>query len=151
MCNVSLICEEQLLQGELVFIDFFFFSSRRRHTRCREVSWARRCVQETGVHGILQIKMKPERYTKVGLIGTGSYANAYLVKGENSGKQFVIKEIDITSMSEAEKMESLKEAKICLLYTSDAADDTPCVDLGGRRIIKKKKSKIQNRIRRKRQ
>eukprot|EP00831_Metopus_contortus_P029952 TRINITY_DN24613_c0_g1_i2.p1 TRINITY_DN24613_c0_g1~~TRINITY_DN24613_c0_g1_i2.p1 ORF type:complete len:234 (-),score=55.10 TRINITY_DN24613_c0_g1_i2:50-751(-) len=35
---------------------FFFFSSRRRHTRCREVSWARRCVQETGyqrrVHGI---------------------------------------------------------------------------------------------------
>eukprot|EP00831_Metopus_contortus_P075644 TRINITY_DN6943_c0_g1_i4.p1 TRINITY_DN6943_c0_g1~~TRINITY_DN6943_c0_g1_i4.p1 ORF type:complete len:290 (-),score=55.63 TRINITY_DN6943_c0_g1_i4:94-963(-) len=29
--------------------------------------------------------------------------------------------------------------KNCLLYTSDAADDTPCVDLGGRRIIKKKK------------
>eukprot|EP00831_Metopus_contortus_P000388 TRINITY_DN10146_c0_g1_i1.p4 TRINITY_DN10146_c0_g1~~TRINITY_DN10146_c0_g1_i1.p4 ORF type:complete len:181 (-),score=24.81 TRINITY_DN10146_c0_g1_i1:89-631(-) len=28
--------------------------------------------------------------------------------------------------------------KACLLYTSDAADDTPCVDLGGRRIIKKK-------------
>ena len=28
--------------------------------------------------------------------------------------------------------------KPCLLYTSDAADDTPCVDLGGRRIIKKK-------------
>eukprot|EP00831_Metopus_contortus_P021561 TRINITY_DN19663_c0_g1_i3.p1 TRINITY_DN19663_c0_g1~~TRINITY_DN19663_c0_g1_i3.p1 ORF type:complete len:129 (+),score=10.67 TRINITY_DN19663_c0_g1_i3:46-432(+) len=27
--------------------NFFFFSSRRRHTRCREVSWARRCVQET--------------------------------------------------------------------------------------------------------
>eukprot|EP00831_Metopus_contortus_P017669 TRINITY_DN17463_c0_g2_i1.p2 TRINITY_DN17463_c0_g2~~TRINITY_DN17463_c0_g2_i1.p2 ORF type:complete len:211 (-),score=31.70 TRINITY_DN17463_c0_g2_i1:36-668(-) len=26
----------------------------------------------------------------------------------------------------------------CLLYTSDAADDTPCVDLVGRRIIKKK-------------
>ena len=23
----------------------------------------------------------------------------------------------------------------CLLYTSDAADDSPCVDLGGRRII----------------
>ena len=26
----------------------------------------------------------------------------------------------------------------CLLYTSDAADDLLCVDLGGRRIIKKK-------------
>ena len=29
-------------------------------------------------------------------------------------------------------------SKGCLLYTSDAADDLPCVDLGGRRIIKKK-------------
>src|SRR5680860_462611 len=29
----------------------------------------------------------------------------------------------------------------CLLYTSDAADDLLCVDLGGRRIIKKKINK----------
>ena len=39
-------------------------------------------------------------------------------------------------------LKALKEGKSvalsnnCLLYTSDAADDTPCVDLGGRRIIK---------------
>eukprot|EP00825_Cyclidium_porcatum_P031521 TRINITY_DN3339_c0_g1_i11.p1 TRINITY_DN3339_c0_g1~~TRINITY_DN3339_c0_g1_i11.p1 ORF type:complete len:184 (+),score=23.54 TRINITY_DN3339_c0_g1_i11:56-607(+) len=31
----------------------------------------------------------------------------------------------------------------CLLYTSDAADDMQCVDLGGRRIIKKKKKIIK--------
>mgnify|MGYP007112062363 CR=1 FL=1 len=30
------------------------------------------------------------------------------------------------------------ECGVCLLYTSDAADDLLCVDLGGRRIIKKK-------------
>ena len=30
-----------------------------------------------------------------------------------------------------------KELEHCLLYTSDAADDLLCVDLGGRRIIKK--------------
>eukprot|EP00831_Metopus_contortus_P001236 TRINITY_DN10452_c0_g1_i8.p2 TRINITY_DN10452_c0_g1~~TRINITY_DN10452_c0_g1_i8.p2 ORF type:complete len:129 (-),score=27.24 TRINITY_DN10452_c0_g1_i8:70-456(-) len=35
--------------------------------------------------------------------------------------------------------------KTCLLYTSDAADDTPCVDLGGRRIIKKKKKYDRSR------
>src|SRR5450756_2469886 len=29
------------------------------------------------------------------------------------------------------------ESMACLLYTSDAADDLLCVDLGGRRIIKK--------------
>src|SRR5680860_1909354 len=34
-----------------------------------------------------------------------------------------------------------EEVGICLLYTSDAADDLLCVDLGGRRIIKKKKKK----------
>src|SRR5664280_3917902 len=31
------------------------------------------------------------------------------------------------------------EDKYCLLYTSDAADEEDSVDLGGRRIIKKKK------------
>eukprot|EP00657_Telonema_sp_P-1_P010367 TRINITY_DN4783_c0_g1_i2.p2 TRINITY_DN4783_c0_g1~~TRINITY_DN4783_c0_g1_i2.p2 ORF type:complete len:143 (+),score=38.87 TRINITY_DN4783_c0_g1_i2:506-934(+) len=30
------------------------------------------------------------------------------------------------------------QSQDCLLYTSDAADDLLCVDLGGRRIIKKK-------------
>ena len=31
----------------------------------------------------------------------------------------------------------------CLLYTSDAADERSSVDLGGRRIIKKKKTRKQ--------
>ena len=30
------------------------------------------------------------------------------------------------------------DAESCLLYTSDAADDLPCVDLGGRRTLQKK-------------
>ena len=40
-------------------------------------------------------------------------------------------------------MSFLKNAKYenCLLYTSDAADERSSVDLGGRRIIKKKKKK----------
>ena len=35
--------------------------------------------------------------------------------------------------------QSLPGPYICLLYTSDAADERSSVDLGGRRIIKKKK------------
>ena len=35
---------------------------------------------------------------------------------------------------------------ICLLYTSDAADERSSVDLGGRRIIKKKTTIDQNRL-----
>eukprot|EP00825_Cyclidium_porcatum_P044027 TRINITY_DN6360_c0_g1_i2.p1 TRINITY_DN6360_c0_g1~~TRINITY_DN6360_c0_g1_i2.p1 ORF type:complete len:143 (+),score=28.75 TRINITY_DN6360_c0_g1_i2:334-762(+) len=38
------------------------------------------------------------------------------------------------------------EILTCLLYTSDAADDMQCVDLGGRRIIKKKKKIKQRKI-----
>src|SRR5450756_2639726 len=38
-------------------------------------------------------------------------------------------------------MSILTQPVSCLLYTSDAADDLLCVDLGGRRIIKKKKKK----------
>ena len=35
------------------------------------------------------------------------------------------------------KLDSPSPKDPCLLYTSDAADDMQCVDLGGRRIIKK--------------
>ena len=34
----------------------------------------------------------------------------------------------------------ISRSKHCLLYTSDAADERSSVDLGGRRIIKKKKN-----------
>ena len=39
----------------------------------------------------------------------------------------------------------LGKAGACLLYTSDAADDLLCVDLGGRRVIKKKNKKQTSR------
>ena len=35
---------------------------------------------------------------------------------------------------------------ICLLYTSDAADERSSVDLGGRRIIKKKEQKKKTTV-----
>ena len=39
------------------------------------------------------------------------------------------------------RQHGLKLADICLLYTSDAADERSSVDLGGSRILKKKKTK----------
>ena len=43
---------------------------------------------------------------------------------------------------EADLTSSLQQLYSCLLYTSDAADEACCVDLGGRRIIKKNNEKI---------
>ena len=44
--------------------------------------------------------------------------------------------------------ETLAQSYGCLLYTSDAADERSSVDLGGRRIIKKKKKIRDMQVRR---
>ena len=46
----------------------------------------------------------------------------------------------ITSNSFATCTVPITQTKVCLLYTSDAADDLLCVALGGRRLLKKKKN-----------
>ena len=48
-------------------------------------------------------------------------------------------EIEITGQVTDRLSTRLFYSYICLLYTSDAADERSSVDLGGRRIIKKKK------------
>ena len=45
---------------------------------------------------------------------------------------------DVINPSQRAELMARSPFNICLLYTSDAADDLLCVDLGGRRIIKKK-------------
>ena len=48
---------------------------------------------------------------------------------------------DGTILNEQNLQEKIDNVYPCLLYTSDAADDLLCVDLGGRRMIKKKTKK----------
>ena len=62
----------------------------------------------------------------------------------DSGLSFQQMAGSMTSMSEAAYRDMMvgggrrPEGNRCLLYTSDAADERSSVDLGGRRIIKKK-------------
>ena len=61
----------------------------------------------------------------------------YEYDGDNTP---VIRGSALGGLNKEEKwMDKIMELMDCLLYTSDAADDLLCVDLGGRRLIKKKK------------
>ena len=50
-----------------------------------------------------------------------------------------VRQADIVVGYKQEMIRAAVESDSCLLYTSDAADERSSVDLGGRRIIKKKK------------
>ena len=50
-----------------------------------------------------------------------------------------LRDIDGTLLGFTVAQRDITRLKDCLLYTSDAADERSSVDLGGRRIIKKKK------------
>eukprot|EP00347_Sterkiella_histriomuscorum_P002482 403367980 len=53
-----------------------------------------------------------ETYKKIQQLGKGSYGVAYLVKCESDQSLAVIKQIDISKISEEEKLKQLREAKI---------------------------------------
>ena len=59
------------------------------------------------------------------------------------GLQDVTVHVDFTAIIAAADAAGLELlGYTCLLYTSDAADERSSVDLGGRRIIKKKKQPV---------
>ena len=57
---------------------------------------------------------------------------------DDRGNCFVAAEGKLAIVGIRENRESWQHLNFCLLYTSDAADERSSVDLGGRRIIKKK-------------
>src|SRR5665213_2813847 len=68
--------------------------------------------------------------------------NKFLPKPPVFAASKLTPDVDISPMPLAERLKrNIVPRKgfcsACLLYTSDAADDLLCVDLGGRRIIKK--------------
>eukprot|EP00831_Metopus_contortus_P079851 TRINITY_DN8031_c0_g1_i2.p1 TRINITY_DN8031_c0_g1~~TRINITY_DN8031_c0_g1_i2.p1 ORF type:complete len:161 (+),score=63.63 TRINITY_DN8031_c0_g1_i2:87-569(+) len=108
------------------FFFFFFFSSRRRHTRCREVSWARRCVQETVA--ILTCKSFAE-HGYLSLIHISEPTRPLYI----SYAVFCLKK----------KKKKKKKTSPCLLQKFDLADDTPGFKTNETRTFKKKKKKIK--------
>ena len=71
-----------------------------------------------------------------------TYETDQLGQGKENARSFLRNNPDVAAEIERRIRLHLgidKEDVPCLLYTSDAADERSSVDLGGRRIIKKKK------------
>ena len=70
------------------------------------------------------------------------YVNFYPSFGVKPGDKcdFIIYGQALNGWGASFKLNEKAEDINCLLYTSDAADERSSVDLGGRRIIKKKKN-----------
>ena len=87
---------------------------------------------------------------KFNTFGCGSAIASSSMATEMIKGKPVSEALELTNKAVAEALDGLPAHKLhcsvlaeeaikaCLLYTSDAADDLLCVDLGGRRIIKKK-------------
>lgn len=54
-----------------------------------------------------------DKYVRGKLLGKGSFGSAFLVTNKVDGKNYVIKEIDISRMPKAERDASEQEAKVC--------------------------------------
>src|SRR5450756_3152187 len=78
----------------------------------------------------------PERFLKV----SGPRVETPPIKGTRPRSADPVEDARLKEELLSSAKDRAELSMICLLYTSDAADDLLCVDLGGRRIIKKKKS-----------
>src|SRR5678815_1147858 len=67
------------------------------------------------------------------IAGQRNLYNSFIVDGVSANDDAA----DLTGTYYSEEV--IDQFQVCLLYTSDAADERSSVDLGGRRIIKKKK------------
>src|SRR5674536_387826 len=97
---------------------FFFFASRRRHTRCSGVSWVQ---AEDGIRDAQESR------------GLG---DVYKRQGQQRGPVEPAVIVEPPAHDLVDPGRELVQCQGCLLYTSDAADEEDSVDLGGRRIIK---------------
>eukprot|EP00658_Telonema_sp_P-2_P000131 TRINITY_DN10042_c0_g1_i7.p1 TRINITY_DN10042_c0_g1~~TRINITY_DN10042_c0_g1_i7.p1 ORF type:complete len:123 (-),score=66.63 TRINITY_DN10042_c0_g1_i7:35-403(-) len=107
-------------------IFFFFFKQKTAYEMLRSLVGSEMCIRDS----------TKKKHT-VGLRNHGELA--VFVSFSSAAHCSAWMELLVNSMPPVEHLKSQVDQYVCLLYTSDAADEEDSGDLGGRRIIKKKK------------
>eukprot|EP00831_Metopus_contortus_P033918 TRINITY_DN27120_c0_g1_i3.p1 TRINITY_DN27120_c0_g1~~TRINITY_DN27120_c0_g1_i3.p1 ORF type:complete len:177 (+),score=37.14 TRINITY_DN27120_c0_g1_i3:49-579(+) len=134
---------------------FFFFKQKTAYEMQRGLVGSEMCIRDryrlkphtSCLFGIpsgekVTFTTKGFRWSNPMQINTVGITGAFTLQIKEKNQASPVRTLDFgIKISTSERPYALTTViTICLLYTSDAADDTPCVDLGGRRIIKKKTS-----------
>ena len=85
-------------------------------------------------HALRGVSLDVEKGEVVVIIGPSGSGKSTLLRCINRLEEFDAGSIIVDEIP----LDTAANINACLLYTSDAADDLLCVDLGGSRIIKKK-------------
>ena len=116
----------------MCFANFFFFKRKPAYEVLRSLVGSEMCIRDRGQLDDLRARLRENdaqfavtknTLLKIALDEVGMAVPDDLLKGPVA---LAVAHTDLP--------------KTCLLYTSDAADDLRCVDLGGPRVIKKKKT-----------
>eukprot|EP00825_Cyclidium_porcatum_P011785 TRINITY_DN16084_c0_g1_i2.p1 TRINITY_DN16084_c0_g1~~TRINITY_DN16084_c0_g1_i2.p1 ORF type:complete len:136 (-),score=33.66 TRINITY_DN16084_c0_g1_i2:40-447(-) len=125
-----------------LFFCFFFFKQKTAYEIMPSLVGSEMCIRDSYTADEI-INMNAEDYSVlfhpddyIGMQGL----NSEIINSLNTGKYHLEYEYRMISKSGDLKWINANYY-VCLLYTSDAADDMQCVDLGGRRILEKKKIK----------
>ena len=115
----------------------FFFKQKTAYEMLRSLVGSEMCIRDRTAQVAFSAEVKQQRLNLT--LKAVSFPEAIRQLFAGSKERYsvdpALRDLKVTA--------NLKNT--CLLYTSDAADDLLCVDLGGRRIIKKKKKKNKYR------
>ena len=94
-----------------------------------------------GVVGINLLEQRNELDTAVPILGMGKNMSRVKIDAGQNGHGAMPDVLVVASHGRRfpRNRRQVRRCQSCLLYTSDAADERSSVDLGGRRIIQKKK------------
>eukprot|EP00831_Metopus_contortus_P021684 TRINITY_DN19744_c0_g1_i1.p1 TRINITY_DN19744_c0_g1~~TRINITY_DN19744_c0_g1_i1.p1 ORF type:complete len:132 (+),score=46.18 TRINITY_DN19744_c0_g1_i1:114-509(+) len=127
-----------------MFCVFFFFKQKTAYEMQRGLVGSEMCIRDRFWAPLSRYAEFDSQYiqenTDLTVFADAPDAGVYLAASSDCRQVFITGHPEYDADTLNNEYQRAHVLCVCLLYTSDAADDTPCVDLGGRRIIKKKKT-----------